>query len=221
MERQIFKITKYFGIKSALIYLSFKVVNKICFFKIYNIISLTESQLNLELKPAHNEFEFRWLRADELKNMENIEKYDLSKEFIETSLSSGAECFGVYDGNKLVHYSWFTNNPNQLTDDLLLEFNKSYVYGYKAFTEKNYRGKSLFALIHLKVLNDFVKRGIDHIFGVIELTNFPSLKSLYKIGFSSVGKITVVRLLNKYYIKNSKAIKEKNFQIKNVKLGEN
>lgn len=216
MERQIFKITKYFGIKSAIIYLLFKVVNKIIFFKIYNIIALSESQLNLELKSEQNEFEFRWLKADELKNMRDIEKYDLSKEFVERSLNAGAECFGVYDNNQLVHYSWFTNNSNQLTDDLLLEFDKSYVYGFKAFTEKKYRGQSLFALIHFKVLNDFLKRGIDHIFGVIELNNFPSQKSLYKIGFSLIGKITVVRLLNKYYIYNSKNIKRQNFQIKNV-----
>jgi hypothetical protein len=221
MERQIFNIAKYFGIKSATIYLLFKVINKICFFKIYNIISLTESQLNLGLKPARNEFEFRWLKEHDLKNLKDVEKYDLSIEFIEKSLSSGAECFGVYNGNQLVHYSWFTNNPNQLTDDLLLEFNNSYVYGFKAFTEKNYRGQSLFALIHLKVLNDFLQRGIDHIFGVIELNNFPSLKSLYKIGFIPVGKITVVRLLNKYYIYNSKNTKKQDFQIKQVKFNKN
>ena len=133
MERKIFTIAKYFGVKSAFIYLFFTIVNKLIFFKVYKIISLTESQLNLNMKPTNNELEFRWLSTDELKKMKDIEKYDLSKEFIENALKEGAECFGVYDKNQLVHYSWFTNNPNQLTDALLLQFNKSYVYGYKAY----------------------------------------------------------------------------------------
>ena len=77
----------------------------------------------------------------------------LSREFVETALERGDVAFGVLDGDRLVSYMWRTHTAAPHTDGLWVRANRPYVYGYKGFTHRDYRGRWSFPSHHRGVMS--------------------------------------------------------------------
>jgi len=125
---------------------------------------------------------------------------ELPEEFVQDALDGGDECHAVMDGNTLASYGWYSKAPTVVDRGLRLHFNPQYVYMYKGFTSKTYRGQRLHAIGMMLALNEYLNQGFKGLVAYVESNNFDSLKSCYRLGYKMCGRIRVLRLASRYFI---------------------
>lgn len=142
---------------------------------------------------------------------------DMTPEFVAEALSKGDECFGILDGGTLVAYTWYSYRPTRiLPPDLVLHFDESYIYMYKAFTRPPYRGRRLHAIGKTWALRSYLSLGFRGLLSVVDYLNFPSLKSVYRIGGRLCGSIYVVGASGHYLVYRSRGCRQYGFRLEKV-----
>ena len=124
---------------------------------------------------------------------------DMSEKFINEALSHGEECFAALDGDKLANYAWYSDRPSHARRDIYFYFNNDHKYRHKAFTNKNYRGKSLNVINKVKACEYYTEKGYKGLLSIVEAHNFNSLRSNNKVNTYSNGNIYIIMLFNKYF----------------------
>ena len=71
---------------------------------------------------------------------------------------------------------------------------------YKGFTDPGYRGQRLHALGMTSALKQFRERGATGLVSYVYATNFDSLRSCYRMGYTDVGQIYCLRAGGIYWI---------------------
>lgn len=126
---------------------------------------------------------------------------ELTTEFIVDALARGDECIAIMDGDKLASYGWYSRRPTLTNSpDLRLHFDQNYIYMYKAFTLKEYRGRRLHAAGVMRSLACYRAKGFRGFISYVESNNFDSLKSSYRMGYRRCGRIHVIGLSGRYLI---------------------
>jgi hypothetical protein len=142
---------------------------------------------------------------------------DMTPEFVEDASSKGDRCFGILDGGTLVAYTWYSHLPTRIfPPDLLLHFDHSYVYMYKAFTRVPYRGRRLHAIGKTLVLREYLSLGFRGLLSAVEYLNFPSLKSVKRIGGRLFGSLYVVGAVGRYLVYGSRGCRRFGFRLERL-----
>lgn len=145
-------------------------------------------------------FEHGFLDTAALRRFGSDPRYDLSPQFLDEALAKGDQCYGITDGDRLVSFGWYSAMPTKISDDLRICFDQRYVYMYKGFTDPDYRGQRLHACGMTLALKRFRERGAKGLVSYVDSTNFDSLRSCYRMGYSDVGKIYCLRAADHYWI---------------------
>lgn len=117
---------------------------------------------------------------------------DLSPQFVERALARGDQCFAIRDRDALASYSWYALRPTGIdVPDVLLHFERGWVYMYKGFTHPRYRGRRLYSHGITLALSHYLARGQFGLVAYVESTNFDSLKSSRRTGFQPFGSIVL------------------------------
>ena len=125
---------------------------------------------------------------------------EMSPEFIDEATARGDQCYAICDNGRLAAYGWYAFGPTPIgLPGLLLHYTPGYVYMYKGFTHDDYRGKRLHAIGMTRALQHYLAKGYKGIVSYVESTNFDSLKSCFRMGYSAFGNVYVVRAFGRYY----------------------
>jgi hypothetical protein len=125
---------------------------------------------------------------------------EMSRAFVDAALRNGGECYAICDGPTLAAYGWYSTCPTPIQPaELELHFDERYVYMYKGFTDKRYRGQRLHAIGMTRALQHYLDAGYRGLVSYVESTNFDSLKSCFRMGYEVFGSVYVVRLFGRYY----------------------
>jgi len=130
-------------------------------------------------------------------------KYEMSESFLREAFAKGDECFAVLDGNNVVSYSWYSVRPTIIEHNLRVRIDPGYVYRYKAWTLKEYRGQRLHAVGITLALSHYRSVGFKGLICCVESNNFSSLKSCYRTGYTHCAEIKVVQIGRKHLIRHS------------------
>lgn len=114
------------------------------------------------------------------------------------ALARGDECYGIFHGDTLAAYGWYSHQPTPLEPDLILHFSDQYVYMYKGFTHQRYRGEGLHAIGMTLALQDYLARGFKGLVSIVESNNFSSLKSVVRMGYGQFGSVYAMKILGRY-----------------------
>jgi len=124
---------------------------------------------------------------------------ELSRSFVDDALRNGDECYAICDGQTLAAYGWYSTRPTPIHPrGLELHFAEGYVYMYKGFTDQRYRGQRLHAIGMTRALQHYLDSGYQGLVSYVESTNFDSLKSCERMGYSVFGSVYVVQLFGRY-----------------------
>jgi hypothetical protein len=139
---------------------------------------------------------------------------EMSRAFIDDALRNGDECYAICHGDKLAAYGWYSTRPTPIDpSDLTLHFADGYVYMYKGFTDKRYRGQRLHAIGMTRALQHYLESGYRGIVSYVESTNFDSLKSCFRMGYEVFGSVYVLDLFGHYFAFSSPGCKAFGFRV--------
>lgn len=120
---------------------------------------------------------------------------ELSAEFLDQALQRGDQCYGIVDRGRLAAYGWYAFGPTPIgLPGVVLHYRSGYVYMYKGFTHRDYRGKRLHAIGMTRALAHYLATGYRGIVSYVESTNFDSLKSCFRMGYEAFGTVCLARL---------------------------
>jgi hypothetical protein len=192
------EVAKNFGRRAALHDLQHRLVNRLVPFQVLKGMTAVADEIDRSLLDA-GPLQTRFATRDELlaatSNPELAE--EMSVGFIDQALRRGDECFGIFDGDKLVSVGWYSNQPTQLSDNLTLCFDRAWMYMYKGYTLKSHRGKRLHGIGMSKALVAYAKRGARGLISYVRSTNFQSLRSTEKMGYRIFGDIYIAEAIGR------------------------
>lgn len=175
-----------------------KAINKVFFLNVLSCIVI--SKVDRETLAIDSHFDHGFL--DHLKLADYSKQRDnyLPHDFLSDAVQKGDECYAITENGNLAAYGWYSNKET-LTDiqGLKFCFDPSYIYMYKGFTKKSYRGKRLHAVGMGMALNEYTAKGFNGIVSYVDSTNFDSLKSCYRLGYEKVGSIVIFKLFGNVF----------------------
>src|SRR4051812_376829 len=195
---RIRKTTVDFGWRAALHAGVQGAVNRIAFCRVLKCVRVSKADPRyLAIDPR---FQHGFLDEATLQRFGDDPRFDLSPRFLREALAKGDQCYGILDGDRLASFGWYSAVPTRISDDLRFCFDRRYVYMYKGFTDPDYRGQRLHALGMTAALQQFRGRGAEGLVSYVEATNFDSLRSCYRMGYTNVGQIYCLRARDHYWI---------------------
>jgi hypothetical protein len=139
---------------------------------------------------------------------------ELTEMFVREAFDKGDECYGFLCGDSLASYGWYSREPTPIhPPELMLYFERGYIYMYKGFTHVNHRGQRLHAVGMTRALETYRARGYKGIVSYVEWNNFGSLRSCYRMGYSDFGAIMVFRLFGRYFAHSSAGCRRYGFRL--------
>jgi hypothetical protein len=214
--KETIEMAREVGWKKAFYDLFYRGANRLTYYKVLQAMIVKLEHLDQQYLKTESPFTFKLMLADDLKLYAHDTSLQLSEEFLETAKLKNDYCMAVFDRDKLVSYGWYSNQPTQINDELLLNFNSRYVYMYKGFTAVDYRGKRLHALGMARALHEFSKIGFEGLISYVEKNNFSSLKSCYRMGYKNIGQLMIAKTPWKYLMMRDKGCHDYQFNVQAV-----
>jgi hypothetical protein len=194
------------GLQAAMYDVVVRSINRIVYMKTLECVVIEQVDPGSLTLPAH--LRYARLEGSRLSLLGRAKENELPEEFLQDALDAGDECYAVMDGKILASYGWYSKAPTVVDKDLRLHFNPEYVYMYKGFTAKPYRGQRLHAIGMMLALNEYRDQGFKGLIAYVESNNFDSLKSCYRMGYKTCGRIRALRIATRYFINCSKGCGE-------------
>ncbi|MFM6928346.1 MAG: GNAT family acetyltransferase [Bdellovibrio sp.] len=204
---------KNHGVQSALFDLGMRLVNKFFYFHSLHCIVIStvkEAALVVDQKYQHG-----FLSVDQIFQYAKNKENELSESFIRSALEKGDRCYGItYDG-ELAAYGWYSRQATPTdVQKMLFCFDPAYVYMYKGFTKKSYRGQRLHAVGMSWALKHYLQEGSLGIVSYVDAVNFDSLKSCYRMGYKFIGAIYISKIFGRAWCYSSSACREKEISMR-------
>jgi hypothetical protein len=133
-----------------------------------------------------------FLELDQLLRLIKPEEMTMTYSFAELAYAKGDRCFGIIDGENLVHYNWCATSPTNVVGNLQVQFPENMVYAYNLFTDPRYRGRNLQPFATTLALKNYVSLGYVGSITIVSINNFSSLAAVRKTGFSIIGHFFVI-----------------------------
>ena len=187
-----------FGWPTALQAVARGAVNRVLFFRVLKCIQISE--VDPKYLNSDPRFQHRFLDESTLRRFSGDPKYDLSPSFLDEALAKNDQCYGIFEGDRLASFGWYSVEPTNISDDLRFHFGKRYVYMYKGFTDSHYRGQRLHALGMTWALKLFRERGAEGLVSYVDSNNFDSLRSCYRMGYRDIGQIYCLQVGDRYWL---------------------
>lgn len=123
----------------------------------------------------------------------------LSPAFVSDALERGDFCVAAFDGPRMVAWTWASVDTAPHGDGVWVKVQPPYEYGYKSFTNPEYRRRRIIGRISL--LRDRIAAdiGCTQNVGFIETHNFVSVKSNQRLGSRLVGYAGYFRVFGRVF----------------------
>jgi GNAT superfamily N-acetyltransferase len=110
-------------------------------------------------------------------------------------------CVAKFEG-KIVSYCWISLNGGYIEEiDRNINLKNNEIYLYDAFTESEFRGKSIFPCILTAILKYGRQKGYHKSLIFALSSNHPSLRAIKKAGFGRFQSVYFVSIYNKTFCK--------------------
>ena len=140
----------------------------------------------LALSPGYHA---RFLSPSDVWRYAQVPDNDLPESFVTHALAIGDECFAILHGDTLANYSWYTKVTNRFSATLRLDFDRRWVYQYRAFTLPTHRGRRLHAIGMTNALKVCLERGDRGLLICVDASNKASMTSCLRMGYRVFGTI--------------------------------
>jgi hypothetical protein len=162
---------------------------------------LYSDTLNPHFLPLSPEYHARFLSPSEVWRYAEDACNDLPESFVRRALAIADQCFAILQGDTLANYSWYTKTTNHhFSETLRLDFDRRWVYQYRAFTLPAHRGRRLHAIGMTNALAACLQRGDRGLLICVDASNKASMTSCLRMGyrvFGTIYSVSPARLLGR------------------------
>ena len=142
-------------------------------------------------------------------NKEHHEYDDEARKFASERLQDGDKLILGFHSGDVVFYCWLMINKMDLHYRNYIPISSNRIYGYKAFTVKEYRSK-YFSAGAFRLIAEFMKQmGYNKKILTVDIRNRPSIKSTSRIGYRPIGTIYKIRFLSNIRCIMSKSLRNR------------
>ncbi len=207
------RVYKKFGTAALLTDLFSKGLNQVTYYK--NLVGMT---LELEsLDPTYlaipDCFTGRFLTREELLQYAQDPQNDMPPSFLEYAFAKQDQCYGLLYQDQLAAYGWYSNLPTRLSHELSLHFDNAWMYMYRGYTRKEFRGKRLHAVGMANALKRYTDLGFRGLISYVEANNFSSLRSVFRMGYKEFGHVYIVKVWGSFFFYRSSSCDDYGFYI--------
>jgi hypothetical protein len=212
--RYVVDNARSFGPSAALHDLQQRAVNRVVPFQILRGMTAELADVDATLFDAGS-FRAEFVRPDEILANATPE-YEMSPAFCDDALGRGDRCFGLFDGDRLASFGWYSNQPTHISDGLVLHFDPVWVYMYKGFTHPDYRGRRLHGIGMSLALRAASEAGSRGLISYVKSNNFQSLRSIERMGYRIFGDIYLARVMGKAVTWSTPTCRPYGFRLESV-----
>jgi len=206
---------QHFGVERTLYDLGYRILGRLVRFKV--LIGMTISLVDPAYVDCDRRFRCGFLDPEQLRVLGRDPVNEMPAGFLDAALGKGDECYAVLAGDRLASYGWYATTPTTLDlPDLRLHFSPEFVYMYKGFTHPDYRGQRLHAIGMTRALADYLGRGYQGLIAYVEANNFGSLRSVYRMGYAEIGRITLMRLAGRNVARASRGCRTYGLRVETI-----
>jgi hypothetical protein len=211
IQRTLSEVRKQ-GLPHTLSRVTLKAINSVWPCKILK--GVTISQVDEDFLKFPDGYTARFLSQNVIREFAKAPEYEMSEDFLKEAFAKGDECYALCDGETLAAYGWYSAKPTR-TDmpDLFVQSSEDYVYMYKGFTHTRYRGQRLHAIGMTLALQSYRSRGFAGLVSYVEATNFDSLKSCARMGYTIFGTVYVGKIFGRYFQHRSTGCEKMGFRL--------
>ncbi|HZZ28017.1 MAG TPA: hypothetical protein VFE46_08440 [Pirellulales bacterium] len=188
--KRIAETGRYYGPSGAAHWMGSRILEKLLRVQFSELLYLDADKLpsSFELPP---DFTFRFLTPSEVAHFVQDPSLNLAGEFVDRSASRHDLCFAVLHEERLVSYSWYATRCIEGAHHLgiAMSYPRDMAYMYNAFTHPSFRGRRLYGIGIALALQELQRQGIPKLITTVEGSNFASLRSCYRIGFTNLGRM--------------------------------
>lgn len=183
-----------YGPGAALHELQHRAINRVVPFQILKGMTAVVEDIDPSML-GPGRYELRFASPDEvLRATEEPEvAAEMSPEFARDAIARGDECYGVFEGERMVSFGWYSTRATAVADDVLLHFDPAWVYMYKGYTLRERRGQRLHGIGMSHAARELTARGARGLISYVKSNNFPSLRSIERMGYRVFGEVFLAR----------------------------
>ena len=183
------------SLKEKIVDLTCRVLRRLVSLRAYRLLILEQDDISDRFNRENCRFAARLIRGDELSTLTG-KHTDLGANFISRSIRNGDRCHAYFDGDRLASYGWCSSGPTRLGGDFTFTFPDAYAYMHRGFTMRDYRGAHLNGHGMMEAVCLEVAEGGRGLVGLVEVQNFASLRSGYRVGFRREGIVFTFKLFD-------------------------
>jgi hypothetical protein len=184
---------EHHGLIKTLIHVVYRLTNCVATMLIFRVVVLELGNMDWSLVAGPDD---RWgfLNYDELRRFAKQDpSFGLDDNILAAACSRGDRCYGFVENGVLGACTWYATCQNPLTTQLRVHFPRDYIYMYRAFTAKAFRGRRLYSIGVTRAM-DALSREMPckGLICCIQEHNWPSRKGLGRIGAKTIGRAIVL-----------------------------
>lgn len=182
-----------FGANGALLKSLDVVLHKVLGVSIFTVVWLEVKAL-AQLAAADPQFEFRFLTADEVKRYAQDPAYYIEPVMADRVRNGREVCFAALAGDRLAAFGFYALHyiEPQHASGVAMSFPADVAFMTFGLTHPDFRGARLHGLIMAGALKELGNRGITKFASLVARSNLASLKSCYRLGWTSLGNMKII-----------------------------
>jgi len=136
----------------------------------------------------------------------------LGRRFVNSAIARGDQAFGIFDGSRLVAYTWRAMAAAPHGKQVRVRVPAPYNYSYKAYTHPDFRGRRLMPTVLLFSDKEMLEHGFSHRAGFVDIDNFESLAAGKYMGSNPIGYAGYVEWFGRFFAFRTRAVREIGFE---------
>jgi hypothetical protein len=185
---EIVDYARRLGVRRAVLRGAYVLANRTIALSIFDCVRLAPEHVNAALAESDDGVESRFLEPDAVDGLASVLDPRAAR-IVRGALARGDDCYAVFDDGQLANVGFYASRPTPIVNDLVVHFDARYRYMHGAFTPEAYRGRRLHALGVLRAARALFDRGIPELVGVYERTNYRSMVSARRMGWTWCGTL--------------------------------
>lgn len=159
-----------------------------------NTVVWLELEAVAQMSCPDSQFTFRFLTADEVEAYSNDPVYHLNPQLVERVRGGRDLCFAALAGDRLAAFGWYAleSIEPEHAGGAAMSYPADVAYMYFGFTHPEFRGARLHGVGMALALQELAKRGVTKLVSIVAWTNWASLKSCQRLGYTMLGNMATI-----------------------------